>query len=118
MAHLRFKGFDEKFLQQQQSLFVSEFSRVSQVPQETVRIELLSITSINDTPRSVEIYMFQRDQTRHDAIARNLYDLLRHFGYPEAHIFFVVLLPSLYYREGMPVQSATLAQAGVSEVAK
>jgi hypothetical protein len=103
MAYLRFKGFEEEFLRQQRPLLISEFSRVSKVPQEMVQIELLSVRHITDSPRSLEISMFQRDQGRHDAIAENLYDLLSHFGYRDVHIFFVVLMPSLYYQEGMPI---------------
>ncbi len=103
MPYLRFKGFNEEFLQQNQSLIVAEFSRISGVPPEIVKIELLAIEIITDTPRSVEIFMFPRDQQRHDRIAENLYDLLTHFGYPDVHIFFVLLAPSLYYKEGTPL---------------
>ncbi len=104
MPYLRFKGFDEEFLQQNRSLIVAEFSRISGVPPEIIKIELLAIGRITDTPRSVEIFMFPRDQEKHDRIAENLYDLLSHFGYRDVHIFFVLLTPTLYYKEGLPLK--------------
>ena len=103
MPYLRFKGFDEGFLREQRSLFVEEFSRIAAVPQEIVKIELLPIAQITATPLSLEIFMFPRDQRKHDAIAENMHDLLSHFGYRDVHIFFVLLSPSLYYKEGLPL---------------
>lgn len=105
MPYLRFKGFDEEILRQHLPVLVDEFSRVSAVPREIVKIELLRITRITDTPPSVEIFMFQREQKKHDAIAANLYDLLSHFGYRDVHIFFVLLTPSLYYKQGVPLKN-------------
>jgi hypothetical protein len=105
MPYLRFKGFDEAFLRQQQPLLVAEFSRVSGILQESVKIELLPIKRITDTPRSLEIHLFPMDQKKLDAVAENLYDLLSNFGYPDVHIFFVLLSPSLYYQEGQPTQN-------------
>ncbi|MDD2309539.1 MAG: DUF1904 family protein [Desulfuromonadaceae bacterium] len=105
MPYLRFKGFDEKFVRQQAPLLVEEFSRVAAVPREIVKVELLSITQITPTPRSLEIYMFPRTQEKHDAIAANLHDMLSRHGYRDVHIFFVLLSPSLYYKEGMPLQN-------------
>lgn len=104
MPYLRFKGFDEEFLRQALPVLVEEFSRVAAVPREMVKIELLSITQITATPLSLEIYMFPRAQEKHDQIAANLYDLLSHFSYPDVHIFFVLLTPSLYYKKGLRLQ--------------
>ena len=105
MPYLRFKGFDEGFLREQVPLLVEEFSRVAAVPREIVKVELLNITQITTTPRSLEIFMFPRSQEKHDAIAASLYDLLSHFNYRDIHIFFVLLTPSLYYKEGQPLQN-------------
>ena len=104
MPYLRFKGFDEEFLRQALPVLVEEFSRVAAVPREMVKIELLTITQITATPLSLEIYMFPRAQEKHDQIAANLYDLLSHFSYPDVHIFFVLLTPSLYYKKGLRLQ--------------
>lgn len=111
MPYLRFKGFDETFLQQRLQLIVEEFSRTAAVPREIVKIELLGITQITPTPRSLEIYMFPRSQEKHDTIAGNLYDLLSYFGYCDVHIFFVPLSPSLYYKKGLPLNEYTFAEA-------
>ena len=107
MPYLRFKGFDEEFLRQQVPRLVEEFSRTAAVPQEIVKVELLSITQITPTPRSLEIYMFPRTQEKHDAIVATLYAILGRFGYRHVHIFFVLLVPSLYYKEGRPLQNIT-----------
>ena len=105
MPYLRFKGFDEEFLRRAVPVLVEEFSRVAAVPREIVRVELLCIKQITDTPRSLEIFMFPREQGKHDRIAATLYDLLSHFNYRDVHIFFVLLAPSLYYKEGMPLKN-------------
>lgn len=104
MPYLRFKGFDEEFVRQQVPLLVEEFSRTATVPREIVKVELLSITQITATPCSLEIFMFPRTQEKHDAIAATLHAVLSRLGYREVHIFFVLLTPSLYYKEGRPLQ--------------
>lgn len=105
MPYLRFKGFDEEGLQRALPELVDEFSRVAAVPLEIVKVELLNITQISATPRSLEIYMFPRTQEKHDAIAATLHDLLTRFNYLGVHIFFVLLAPSLYYKEGRPLMN-------------
>ena len=49
--------------------------------------------------------MFPRSQEKHDAIAATMHDLLNHFGCCDVHIFFVLLTPSLYYKEGRPLRN-------------
>lgn len=105
VPYLRFKGFDEGALREILPRIVDEFSCVAAVPREIVKVELLSIRQITDTPRSLEIYMFPREQKKHDRIAATLYDLLSQYNYPGTHIFFVLLTPSLYYKEGMPLKN-------------
>lgn len=104
MPYLRFKGFDAEGLRRALPVFVEEFSRVAAVPREIVKVELLNITPISATPRSLEIFMFPRSQEKHDTIAATMHDLLIHFGCCDVHIFFVLLTPSLYYKEGRPLQ--------------
>lgn len=105
MPYLRFKGFDEEFLRQERPVLVEEFARVAAVPQEIVKIELLNITQITATPRSLEIFMFPRTQERHNSIASTLHAILSRHGYGDVHIFFVLLTPSLYYKEGIPLKN-------------
>jgi uncharacterized protein DUF1904 len=62
---LRFKGFDADFLREQQPVIAEELSRVAAVPREIVKVGLLGATQTTATPRSVEIFMFQRDQRKH-----------------------------------------------------
>lgn len=104
MPFLRFKGFDEEVLQRALPVLVEEFSRVAAVPSGIVKIELLNITRITPTPPSLEIFMFPRAQEKHDAIAESLYEVLKHFGYSDVHVFFVLLTPSLYCKEGRPLK--------------
>lgn len=105
MPYLRFKGFAEEDLRQALPAIVEAFSRVAAVPQEIVKVELLNIMQISATPASLEIYLFPRTQEQHDAIAATLHDLLGRFGYRDVHIFFVLLTPSLYYKQGLPLQN-------------
>lgn len=97
MPYLRFKGFDEGFLRQKAPLFVDKFARVAEVPREKVKIELLPVIRITATPRSLEIFMFPREQSTHDCIAETMAALLNHFGIQDVHIFFIPLMPRLYY---------------------
>lgn len=105
MPYLRFKGFDEEGLRRALPVIIEEFSHVAAVPQDIVKVELLNITQISATPRSLEIYMFPRTQEKHDAIAITMHALLSHFNYRGVHIFFVLLAPSLYYKDGMPLKN-------------
>ncbi|QHW34714.1 DUF1904 family protein [Paenibacillus rhizovicinus] len=103
MPFLRFKGFTASFLKQFTPSLVEEFSNLVKIPQEIVKVELLDIQIITNTPRSLEILMFQRAQELHDAIASKLHRMLVEFGYENVHIFFVILSPALYYKEGQPL---------------
>jgi len=103
VSYLRFKGFDAEGLRRALPVLVEEFSRVAAMPREIVKVELLNITQITSTPCSLEIFMFPRSQKKHDAIAATMHDLLNHFGCCDVHIFFVLLTPSLYYKEGKPL---------------
>ncbi|QHT61473.1 DUF1904 family protein [Paenibacillus lycopersici] len=103
MPFLRFKGFTASFLKQITPSVVEEFAHIVKIPQEIVKIELLDIRIITNTPRSLEIHMFQRAQEIHDAVAFNMYRILQEFGYDNVHIFFVILSPALYYKEGKPL---------------
>lgn len=105
MPYLRFKGFDEAFLRTVSPELVEEFARAAAVPREVVKVELLAITQITATPRSLEIFMFPRVREKHDHTAERLHALLSCHDYCDVHIFFVLLEPSLYYKEGMPLQN-------------
>jgi len=104
MPYLRFKGFDEGFLRENAPLFVDEFARVAEVPREKVKIELIPAIQITATPRSLEIFMFPREQRKHDLMAETMDTLLNHFGIQDVHIFFIPLTQRLYYKEGQPLR--------------
>ncbi|NBD23266.1 DUF1904 family protein [Paenibacillus glycinis] len=103
MPFLRFKGFTTAFLKQLTPSLVEEFSKLVRIPKDIVKIEQLDIQVITNTPRSVEILMFQRAQEMHDAIAAKLNRMLMDLGYDNVHIFFIILSPALYYKEGKPL---------------
>ncbi len=107
MPYLRFSGFEEGFLHRVLPVLVEEFSRVAGVPPKTVKVELLQIRQITATPSSLEIRMFPQPRERHDRIAALLHELLSHFGHGDVHIYFVLLAPSLYYKEGVPLADGT-----------
>lgn len=105
MPFLRFKGFKEEGLRQILPSLIDTFAQVAGVPREVVKVELLNITQITVTPRSLEIFMFRRNQNKHDAIAATLDALLSSQGYLGVHIFFVLLSPALYYKDGAPLKT-------------
>lgn len=104
MPFLRFKGFDSTLLKTISPTLIKEFSHIASIPKDIVKIELLTVEQITHTPPSLEILMFQREQEKHDALASMLYDMLKEHGYTNVHIFFVILTPSLYYKEGRPLK--------------
>ena len=104
MPFLRFKGFDPQFLREISPELVENFSRLAEVSKEKVKIESFQMEMITNSPLSVEIYMFPRAQKKHDEIAAMIHSILHRHGFGQAHIFFVMLSPSLYYKEGLPLQ--------------
>jgi|GEM_PF-652825 len=103
MPYLRFKGFPRDFLHSIAPRVVEEFAAIVQIPKEKVKIELLLTEAITQVPLSVEILMFPRKQEIHDAVAAMLNRMLLEADYPNAHLFFIILSPSLYYKNGEPL---------------
>jgi len=108
LPFLRFKGFEKEWLQTVSPVIVEEFAHLAEVAKEKVKIELLHAEQITNSPLSVEILMFEREQKKHDAIARMIHDILRPYGYGNTHIFFIMLSPSLYYKEGLPLATKSI----------
>jgi Domain of unknown function (DUF1904) len=105
LPFIRFKGFETQFLQVISPEIVESFAHLAEVAQEKVKLESLQVEAITNSPLSVEIFMFPRDQEKHDAIAHMIHRILAERGFPQVHIFFVLLSPSLYYKEGLPLKS-------------
>ncbi|WP_054026491.1 DUF1904 family protein [Bacillus sp. FJAT-28004] len=106
MPYLRFKGFENDFLKFISPTIIDEFSNIASVPKEIVKIELLNVERIANSPLSVEILMFQRKNEIHDEIAKKIYKILSEYGFKQTHIFFVMLTPSFYYKEGLPLMNS------------
>ncbi|USG68294.1 DUF1904 domain-containing protein [Brevibacillus ruminantium] len=102
MPFLRFKGFEKSVIEDVSPFIIEEFSNLISIPREIVKIELLHVEQVTNSPLSVEIMMFPREQKKHDALASMIYKKLSEYGY-HPHIFFVILSPSLYYKEGKPL---------------
>ncbi|MBN6188845.1 DUF1904 family protein [Aneurinibacillus sp. BA2021] len=103
MPILRFKGVGKQPLQDMAPTLIKEVARIIEIPEDIVKIELLPIEQITDTPPILEILMFQREKEKHDALAASLYQILRQYGYDTIHIFYIPLTHSLYYKEGKPL---------------
>lgn len=103
MPYLRFTGFETSLLKTIALPLVERFAMIVNIPQEIIKIEKTAIEPIINSPQSVEIQMFQRDQATHDAIALMIHTLLQEHGCPHAHIYYNLLSPSLYYKEGVPL---------------
>lgn len=108
MPFLRFKGFEKEWLRNASPVIIDEFARIAEVAKEKVKIELLLVEQITNSPLSVEILMFEREQEKHDAIAHMIHEILKPHGFENTHIFFILLSPSLYYKEGMPLQTKSV----------
>lgn len=104
MPFLRFKGFDKNILTAMAPLMIEKFSAIANIPEEIVKLEMLQVEAINNTPLSVEIFIFQREQQTHDEIAAMLNQMLEEQGFEKVHIFFIILNPALYYKNGQPLK--------------
>ncbi|RAT95626.1 DUF1904 family protein [Brevibacillus sp. Leaf182] len=104
MPFLRFKGFAKQDIEPVSQILIEEFSKIAEVAQEKVKLELLQVEQLTNSPLSVEIMMFPREQKQHDAIASAIHGILKKQGFLHIHIFFILLSPSLYYKEGLPLQ--------------
>lgn len=104
MPFLRFAGFERNFLQELAPVLIEKFSDIANVPKEIIKIERLQVDAIANSPQSLEIQMFQREQDTHDALAAMMHQLLKARGAEHVHIYFVILTPSLYYKEGIPLK--------------
>ena len=104
LPFLRFKGIDKDKVKAMSPIVVEQFARIAEVSEEKVKIELLVVEQITNSPSSLEILMFEREQEKHDAIAATMNAILEEHGYGQVHIFFVLLSPTLYYKEGVPLK--------------
>ncbi|GAB6991471.1 DUF1904 family protein [Paenibacillus pini] len=104
MPFIRFKGFEKEFVERIAPVFIERFASIANIPQEIVKLELLHVEKITNSPLSVEIMMFPREHEKHDAIAAMIHSLLEEHGYSHTHIFYILLNPSLYYKEGLPLR--------------
>ncbi len=104
MPYLRFKGFPKTSLERLAPQIVTHFARMAQVSEEKVKIELLPVEPITNSPRSLEIMMFPRNKKVHDRLAEKLDQLLNENGFANTHIFFILLSPSLYYKDGRSLE--------------
>ncbi|MGA8943780.1 MAG: DUF1904 family protein [Thermoactinomyces sp.] len=104
MPYLRFKGFSKTSLERLAPQIVAHFAKMAHVSEEKVKIELLSVEPITNSPRSLEIMMFPRNKKVHDQLAEKLNQLLNENGFGNTHIFFILLSPSLYYKNGQALE--------------
>ncbi|WP_134698782.1 DUF1904 family protein [Ammoniphilus sp. YIM 78166] len=100
MPFLRFNGFTEEDLTPLIPRITRDFAITAEVDEDRVKVELHLTKRLTDSPRSLEILMFQRGQDKHDRIAAVLHEILESGGYEDTHIFYVILSPQLYYKNG------------------
>lgn len=112
MPFLRFKGFDKEMLTAFAPQLAERVSDLAGISPSKVKVELLHADFITDVPPSVEIAMFPRKQEIHDAIAQWLHERLQERGYERAHIYYVLLNPALYYKEGKPLKDYSFSAPG------
>lgn len=105
MPFIKFRGFEKKDVLVFAPKIIKEFSGITEVTKDMVKIEISEVEIITSSPYTVEISMFKRDQEKHNAIATAIYKILSEYGYEDSHIFYTILSPSLYYKEGNPLRS-------------
>jgi hypothetical protein len=113
MPFLRFQGFDKEVVERLAPGLAEQVAELAGISEAKVKIELLKAEPITDVPPSVEILMFPRKQDVHDAIAGGLHARLQECGYAHAHIFYVLLNPALYYKEGKPLTDYTYSTSAL-----
>jgi hypothetical protein len=111
MPYVRFNGFDACLVRRILPTVIETVSAISAAPKDKVKVELYDVKRLTETPRSIEILMFPRPQHVHDAIASRLHALVASQGHTDAHIFFILLSPSLYYRDGVPLHTVSWLSA-------
>ncbi|GAF22025.1 MULTISPECIES: DUF1904 family protein [Shouchella] len=110
LPYLRFTGFSSERLQTLAPTVIDVFSEIVHISKEKVKIERSTLEPILNVPLTIEIRMFSRAQSVHDQIANNLSALLREEGFETVHIYFLILSPELYYKDGVPIKSTTESQ--------
>ncbi|MEW9668523.1 DUF1904 family protein [Ammoniphilus sp. 3BR4] len=103
MPYLRFDGFTKEDLSPLIPRITREFANTAEVDEEKVKVELCQSERLTNSPRYLEIRMFQRSQDKHDRIVAVLDDILQSGGFKETHIFYIILSPQLYYKNGKPL---------------
>jgi 16S rRNA G1207 methylase RsmC len=103
MPYLRFKGFSNEYLHSVAPRLIEEFAQLVQIDKSMVKIETLLTEAISQVPLSLEILLFPRKQEVHDAVAAKFNEILRESGYEHVHIFFILLSPYVYYKNGEPI---------------
>ncbi|SFL73329.1 protein of unknown function [Paenibacillus sp. 1_12] len=103
MPYLRFKGFSNEYLHSVAPRLVEEFAQLVHIDKSMVKIETLLTEAITQVPLSLEILLFPRKQEVHDAVAARFNQILRESGYEHVHIFFILLSPYVYYKNGEPI---------------
>ncbi|TBL76641.1 DUF1904 family protein [Paenibacillus thalictri] len=103
MPFLRFQGFTQPFLKSVASEIIAEFAHMIHIPEQIVKLSLDHAENIANVPPTLEISMFPRSQDKHDAVASAMHSLLSKYGFHQVHIYFILLSPSLYYKEGKPL---------------
>lgn len=103
MPFIRFRGFTGNQLEEVVPRITEQMAFVFNIPEERVKAERYDVQALTPSPASVEILMFQRHQDVHNRMASSIHGILTEAGVPDAHIFFNILSPSLYYKQGKPL---------------
>ena len=103
MPYLRFNGFTKEELSPLIPRIIQDFARTAEIDEDKVKVEFRPTGRLTNSPRSLEILMFQRSQDKHDRIAAVLYAILESGGFEDTHIFYKILSQQLYYRNGKPL---------------
>ncbi|MFB4213198.1 DUF1904 family protein [Shouchella sp. JSM 1781072] len=104
LPYLRFTGFSTETLQALAPAIIDVFTGIVDMSKEKVKIERVMSEPIANVPLTLEIRMFPRDQDVHDDIAETFTTFFREEGYDSVHIYFLLLSPERYYKNGKPIK--------------
>ncbi|MBY0216550.1 DUF1904 family protein [Paenibacillus illinoisensis] len=103
MPFIRFRGFTGHQLEETVPRITEQMALICNIPRERLKAERYDVQALTPSPASIEILMFQRDQEIHNRIASSIHGILADEGLSDAHIFFNILSPTLYYKQGKPL---------------
>ncbi|ANX13931.1 hypothetical protein ABE41_018115 [Fictibacillus arsenicus] len=106
MPFIRFTGFNRETLEIFAPSLIEKIATIANIQKDTIKLELHKTEPLTQSPPSIEILIFPRDQQTFDSLSSLIYEILSKYGYTNVHIFFQLLSPLLYYKNGVSIDES------------